>query len=70
MTNQLIQFFVDFFLFKFCIQVHDDGLFGLGPEYQDSCGTSGNCMAMLSLQVLVLMLAKPAPKFLKDVLLV
>ena len=46
-----------------------DGLFGLGPAYQDSCGTDNDCMAMLSLQVLILMLAKPFPKFLKDIIL-
>ncbi|XP_076467993.1 anoctamin-7-like [Babylonia areolata] len=34
-------------------------------KYQDSC--DGSCMTKLSFQVLVLMLAKPIPKFLKDV---
>ncbi|XP_030836627.1 anoctamin-4 isoform X1 [Strongylocentrotus purpuratus] len=35
---------------------------------RDSC-TDNNCMSMLSLQVFVLMLVKPVPKFLKDVIL-
>ncbi|CAD5118244.1 DgyrCDS6968 [Dimorphilus gyrociliatus] len=46
-----------------------DGIFGLGEKYTDSCGTDNNCMAMLSLQVLVLMIVKPLPKFLKDIIL-
>ena len=46
------------------------GVFGLGPQYIDTCGEDGeSCMSMLSFQVLVLMLAKPIPKFLKDIIL-
>lgn len=48
---------------------YPNGIFGMGEEYQDSCGTDNNCMAMLSLQVLVLMVMKPLPRFLKDVIL-
>ena len=48
--------------------VLDNGLFGLGAEYQDSCG-EGSCMAMLSFQVLILMLVKPFPKLLRDIIL-
>lgn len=56
-------------------QQYPDGIFGLGPEYQDNCGKEENgdlkssCMPMLSLQVLILMVLKPLPKFLKDVIL-
>jgi len=46
------------------------GIFGLGAQYRDTCGEGTNtCMSMLSFQVLVLMLAKPIPKFLKDIIL-
>ena len=47
----------------------DDGLWGLGQEYQDSCGVTNDCMSMLSFQVFVLMLAKPMPKFISDLVL-
>ncbi len=43
-------------------------MLGMGAEYQDTCGEDNNCMAMLSFQVLVLMIMKPVPKFLKDVI--
>ncbi len=46
----------------------EDGVLGMGAEYQDTCGEDNNCMAMLSFQVLTLMLMKPVPKFLKDVI--
>ena len=45
------------------------GVLNMGEEYQDTCGTSGNCMAMLSIYVGALMVAKPMPKFLKDIIL-
>ena len=45
-----------------------DGILGLGEEYQDTC-TDGNCMTMLSFYVCVLMIAKPVPKFIKDLIL-
>ena len=48
----------------------EEGILNLGQKYQDTCGEDNNCMAMLSFQVLVLMLAKPVPKFFKDVILV
>ena len=48
----------------------EEGILNLGEKYQDTCGEDNNCMAMLSFQVLVLMLAKPVPKFFKDVILV
>ncbi|XP_070552213.1 anoctamin-7-like [Ptychodera flava] len=48
-------------------QTTDGGILDLGDEYEDTC-TDGNCMSMLSFQVLVLMLLKPLPKFSKDVL--
>ncbi|XP_052795282.1 anoctamin-4-like isoform X2 [Mya arenaria] len=48
----------------------DGGVFGLGPEYNDACeGESASCMSQLSFQVLVLMLAKPIPRFLIDIVL-
>lgn len=45
------------------------GMWGMGEEYQDSCGVNNNCMSMLSFQVLVLMLAKPLPKFISDLVI-
>ncbi|GAB1601591.1 hypothetical protein Ahia01_000437500, partial [Argonauta hians] len=42
-----------------------DGIMGMGSNYQDKC--EGSCMSQLSIQVMVLMLTKPIPKFLKDV---
>ena len=64
----------------------DNGLFGMGTEYQDTCGTieyvsvngtdvteavfvNSNCMAMLSFQVLTVMIIKPMPKFFKDIIM-
>lgn len=51
-------------------QRFDQGIFGLGEEYNDKCeGDTGNCMSQLSFQVLVLILAKPIPRFLLDIVL-
>ena len=41
----------------------------MGSEYHDSCGLDNNCMAMLSIQVLTMMVVKPVPKFLTDIIL-
>ncbi|XP_038055493.1 anoctamin-4-like isoform X2 [Patiria miniata] len=46
-----------------------DGILYLGEKYEDSCGDENVCMPLLSLQVFVLMIVKPFPKFLKDVIL-
>ncbi|KAG8180701.1 hypothetical protein JTE90_005798 [Oedothorax gibbosus] len=45
------------------------GILGLDKKYTDNCGHSdnANCMSMLSFQLLVLMIIKPMPKFMKDV---
>lgn len=43
-----------------------DGILGMGTSYQDEC--DGSCMSQLSFQVLVLMITKPFPKLLKDVI--
>ncbi|KAK7489895.1 hypothetical protein BaRGS_00018917, partial [Batillaria attramentaria] len=40
----------------------------LSDKYSDTC--EGSCMTQLSFQVLVLMVAKPFPKFFKDIILV
>ncbi|PIK39383.1 putative anoctamin-4 isoform X3 [Apostichopus japonicus] len=48
-------------------QTTQGGLFDMGPEYEDSCDNN-NCMAMLSLQVFVLMVVKPCPRFFKDII--
>ncbi|XP_076070788.1 anoctamin-7-like isoform X2 [Mytilus galloprovincialis] len=53
-------FYIAFFRGKFEI-------FGLGGDYYDAC--SDTCMSQLSFQVMVLMLIKPFPKFLKDIVL-
>lgn len=47
----------------------DSGILGLGTKYRDNCGNDGNCMSMLSLQVLVLIVMKPMPKIVTDVIL-
>ncbi|KAL1434021.1 hypothetical protein MTO96_012020 [Rhipicephalus appendiculatus] len=46
------------------------GLFGLGDQFKDRCGHPGRdtCMSLLSLQLLILMIVKPFPKFCYDVL--
>ncbi|XP_022659690.1 anoctamin-7-like isoform X2 [Varroa destructor] len=42
-------------------------LFNLGDDFKDSCGTDKDtCMSLLSLQLLVLMIVKPLPKFFYD----
>ncbi|CAF0912216.1 unnamed protein product [Brachionus calyciflorus] len=41
---------------------YETGLFGLGKEYQDRC-ENDNCMALLSIQMLVVLLIKPIPTF-------
>ena len=53
----------------FCIQRTSTGVFNLGSEYSDSCGTDNDCMSLLSLQVGILMIAKPMPKFFSDLIL-
>lgn len=56
-------FYIAFFRGKF------DSVGFLNEEkYKDSC--EGSCMTQLSFQILVLMLLKPVPKFLKDIILV
>ncbi|KAH9373671.1 hypothetical protein HPB48_018684 [Haemaphysalis longicornis] len=46
------------------------GLFGLGDQFKDRCGHPGRdtCMSLLSLQLLILMIVKPFPKFCYDVI--
>ncbi|KAK8766436.1 hypothetical protein V5799_006784 [Amblyomma americanum] len=46
------------------------GLFGLGDQFRDRCGHPGRdtCMSLLSLQLLILMIVKPFPKFCYDVI--
>ncbi|XP_013793719.2 anoctamin-1-like, partial [Limulus polyphemus] len=48
-----------------------DGIFGLGAEYTDNCGDTGNnnCMSLLSFQLLTLMIIKPVPKFFQDIII-
>ncbi|KAL5011379.1 hypothetical protein ScPMuIL_009930 [Solemya velum] len=41
--------------------------FGFGEEYADDC--NGSCMSQLSFQVLILMLIKPFPKLIQDIIL-
>ncbi|XP_045204695.2 anoctamin-4-like isoform X2 [Mercenaria mercenaria] len=55
-------FYIAFFRGRF------GGIFGLSDEYNDEC-EGDSCMSQLSFQVCVLMLAKPLPKFLKDIVL-
>ncbi|XP_060551191.1 anoctamin-4-like isoform X4 [Ruditapes philippinarum] len=55
-------FYIAFFRGRF------GGIFGLPDEYNDKC-EGDSCMSQLSFQVCILMLAKPLPKFLKDIVL-
>ena len=48
--------------------IYTNGIFNLGPDYQDSCDQN-NCMALLSIQVLVFMIVTPFPSFFLTVLL-
>lgn len=45
----------------------DNGLFGRGWPYRETCNAS--CMSTLSLQVLVLIIMKPIPKLLTDIII-
>ncbi|KAL4230087.1 hypothetical protein ACF0H5_010472 [Mactra antiquata] len=55
-------FYIAFFRGRF------GGIFGLPSEYNDEC-EGDSCMSQLSFQVFILMLAKPFPKFIKDIIL-
>ncbi|KFM64133.1 Anoctamin-7, partial [Stegodyphus mimosarum] len=46
------------------------GVLGMDEKYTDNCGhkDNDNCMSLLSFQLLVLMIVKPFPKFVKDVI--
>ena len=41
------------------------GVFGFGSKFNDECA-NGDCMSELGLQTIILMIAKPVPKFLMD----
>ncbi|XP_065667826.1 anoctamin-3 isoform X3 [Hydra vulgaris] len=45
-----------------------NGVFNMGSDYTDGCGDNGNCMSPLSMQVAVLLIAKPMPKFFSDII--
>ena len=55
--------------FFFCLDKleYQNGYFDLGSEYQDKCDRD-NCMALLTIQVFVLLLIKPLPRFLYTVI--
>ncbi|KAH9373670.1 hypothetical protein HPB48_014593 [Haemaphysalis longicornis] len=54
----------------FFVMMGRSGLFGLGDQFKDRCGHPGRdtCMSLLSLQLLILMIVKPFPKFCYDVI--
>lgn len=60
-----------FYIAFFRKDLGGNGIFGMGREYQDNCGKQDqdNCMSLLSFQVLVLMIMKPIPKFIKDIII-
>lgn len=60
-----------FYIAFFRGRAFQGGIFGLGSQYKDTCGDldTSTCMPMLSFQVLVLMLLKPLPKFIGDVVI-
>ena len=45
----------------------DNGFFNLGPEYRDRCDDD-NCMALLSLQLLIVLVIKPFPRLFKAII--
>ncbi|RNA28547.1 Anoctamin, partial [Brachionus plicatilis] len=47
---------------------YENGLFNLGKEYQDKCDND-NCMALLSIQLLVVFIVNPLPPFFMHVIL-
>lgn len=52
---------------SFVAYFQNGSLFNLGDDFKDSCGTDKDtCMSLLSLQLLVLMIVKPLPKFFYD----
>ena len=68
-SAQIVNFMMFLTVYILFLQKFDSlGVFGLGSEYKDEC-EGGNCMSQLSFQVLILMLAKPFPKFFKDIIL-
>jgi len=40
----------------------------MGPAYKDTCAP-GNCLSLVSLQVLMLMVIKPCAKFFYDIVM-
>ncbi|EDO41719.1 predicted protein, partial [Nematostella vectensis] len=58
-----------FYIAFFRQQTAKDGILDLGAEYNDSCGPSNDCMTLLSLQVAMLMIMKPLPKTITDIIL-
>lgn len=46
---------------------YKNGYFNLGAEYIDKCNRD-NCMELLTIQVFVMLLAKPFPRFLLTVI--
>uniref|UniRef100_A0A7M5WJ25 Anoctamin n=2 Tax=Clytia hemisphaerica TaxID=252671 RepID=A0A7M5WJ25_9CNID len=66
---QFVNSYASLFYIAFFRQRTSEGVFNLGTEYSDSCGDNNDCMSLLSLQVAVLMIAKPMPKFFSDIIL-
>ncbi|XP_023221266.1 anoctamin-7-like isoform X1 [Centruroides sculpturatus] len=60
-----------FYIAFFRKDLGENGMFGMGKEYQDNCGDqdNDNCMSLLSFQLLVLMIMKPVPKFTSDIII-
>ncbi|XP_060553773.1 anoctamin-7-like [Ruditapes philippinarum] len=56
-------FYIAFFRGRF----DNSGILGYGREYKDSCEET--CMSQLSFQVMILMITKPIPKILKDLVI-
>ncbi|EDV20574.1 uncharacterized protein TRIADDRAFT_60984 [Trichoplax adhaerens] len=58
-----------FYIAFFRKDIQRAGLFNLGTQYRDSCGTDDDCMSLLTIQVAVLLIVKPMPKFFRDIIL-
>lgn len=65
---QFVNSYSSLYYIAFFRERTSEGILGRGKQYTDSCGTSNDCMSLLSIQVGILMLMKPMPKFCSDII--
>eukprot|EP00794_Sanderia_malayensis_P006792 gene6792-7557_t len=66
---QFVNSYASLYYIAFFRERTKTGVLGKGEKYTDSCGTDNDCMSLLSMQVGILMLMKPMPKFFTDICL-